>query len=135
MRLGRLLTVVVALALAFVSGASAKEGGRAHLLAPLPTHAVPGSTIAVKWSVDIPGAGGRRIPFGANGMFVRLVGRNGHSTQATAPQYQPPYRVRVRVPRGGIRGVRFGLMGTACDASGCRPSPIFFPLARSAPEP
>ena len=59
---------------------------------------------------------------------MRLVGRAGSSTSATAPQYQPPYRVRIRVLVGGIRGIRFGLMGTGCGPSGCKPSPIFFPL-------
>ena len=131
MRLRRLLPFAVALAIAAAPAASAKEGARAHLVAPLPAHPAAGSKITVRWSVDVPGADGTRVPFGANGMFIRLVGLNGTSTQATAPQYQPPYRVRVRVPAGGIHRVRFGLMGTGCDASGCRPSPIFFPLGKS----
>jgi len=61
-------------------------------------------------------------------MFVRLLGRHGASTSATAHQYEPPYHVRIRVPAGGISGIRFGLMGTACGPSGCTPSPIFFSL-------
>ena len=61
-------------------------------------------------------------------MFVRLVGRTGASTSATASESRPPYRVRIRVPAGGIRSVRFGLEGTSCGPPGCKPSPIFFPL-------
>lgn len=83
--------------------------------------------LTVRWSVDVPGPHGTRAPFGAIGMFVQLIGRNGSSTRATA-QAGPPYQARVRVPTGGIRAVRFGLMGTGCSPSGCKPSPIFFPL-------
>jgi hypothetical protein len=115
----------VALALALVAAAvaapaaPAKEGAQAHLLTRLPRHAIAGTAITVRWTVDVPGANGQRAPFGAIGMFVRLVGRSGASTSATAAQGQPPYKVRIRVPRGGIRAIRFGLHGT---------SDIFFPL-------
>lgn len=120
-----LVAVVAALA---VPAAAAKEGAQAHLLAPLPAHPHVGSRISVRWSVDVPGTPGRRRPFGADGMFVRLLGRDGASTSATAPQYKPPYQVRVRVPVGGMRSIRFGLMGTSCGPAGCKASPIFFPL-------
>jgi hypothetical protein len=117
------MRVALALALAAVAvaapAASAKEGALAHLLSRLPGRAVAGTPLTVRWTVDIPGANGHRVPFGAIGMFVRLVGRTGVSTSATAAQGQPPYRVRIRVPRGGIRAIRFGLHGT---------SDIFFPL-------
>lgn len=110
-----------------VPAASAKEGAQAHLLAPLPAHPLAGSLINIRWSVDVPGTSGKRRPFGAIGMFVRLLSRNGASTSASAPQYEPPYHVRIRVPAGGIRTIRFGLMGTSCGLSGCKPS-ILFPL-------
>jgi hypothetical protein len=124
----RTLSLALAVVALTAPAASAKEGGQAHLLSPLPADPAPGSLIAVRWSVDVPGADGRRHPFGAGGMFVHLLGRHGAATSATARQYQPPYEVRIRVPAGGIRGVRFGLLGTSCGVSGCRPSPIFFPL-------
>ena len=108
------------LALALPATAAAKEGAQAHLLAPLPVHPSAGTLITVRWTVDVPSEDGGRVPFGAIGMFVRLVGRHGASTTATAPQsYGPPYRVRIRVPRGGLRAIQFGLHGT---------SDIFFPL-------
>ena len=47
---------------------------------------------------------------------------------ATAAQSEPPYRVRIRVPARGIGGIRFGLRGTSCGPSGCKPSPVFFAL-------
>lgn len=125
---GRALLVAVVAAALTASTALAKEGAQAHFLAPLPTHPRPGSLIIVSWSVDVPGAHGKRTPFGAVGMFVRLVARNGTFTSATAQQYQPPYSARVRVPASGIASVRFGLEGTSCGPSGCKPSPAFFPL-------
>lgn len=119
-RLRRTVGLVVTLVLASAAPVGAKEGAQAHFLAPLPVHPVPGTLITVRWTVDVPGRNGRRVPFGAIGMFVRLVGRTGVSTTATARQtHGPPYSVRIRVPRGGIRAIRFGLHGT---------TDIFFPL-------
>lgn len=120
---------VVVVALAVAASAAAKEGAQAHLLARLPTHLVPGQVITIRWTVDVPGAKSTRVPFSAIGMFVRLLGTGGASTKATAPQLEgPPYSVRIRVPRGGIRQIRFGLDGTSCGPSGCSPSPAYFPL-------
>jgi hypothetical protein len=124
----RTLLLAAVIAVLAAPAASAKEGAQAHLLAPLPPHPAAGSLITLRWSVDVPGTPGTRRPFGAIGMFVRLLGRDSASTRATAPQYEPPYHVRIRVPAGGIRSIRFGLMGTSCGRSGCKPSPMFFPL-------
>jgi hypothetical protein len=117
--------VVFAVALAVAAPATAKEGAQAHLLTPLPASPVPGTLITVRWTVDVPSASGRRVPFGAQGMFVRLIGRGGAMTSATSPQtHGPPYSVHIRVPRGGIRVVRFGLRA--------RPADVFFPLRGNA---
>jgi hypothetical protein len=111
---------VVVVALAAASGAAAKEGAQAHLLRPLPKSAIPGTLITVRWRVDVPGPNGTRDGFSAVGMFVRLVGRGGASTIALARENAgPPYSARVRVPRGGIRMVRFGVAGS---------TPFYFPL-------
>lgn len=116
----RSLFVAMAAALAAAAPAVAKEGAQAHLLAPLPAHPAAGMLISVRWSVDVPGTGGKRVPFGAIGMFVRLVGRDGASTIASAAELDgPPYSARIRVPRAGIRAIRFGLRGT---------TDIYFPL-------
>lgn len=120
---------VVVVALTVALPAAAKEGAQAHLLAPLPLHPVPGQVISIRWTVDVPGATGTRVPFSAIGMFVRLLGTGGAATKATASQLEgPPYSVRIRVPRGGIKQIRFGLEGTSCGPSGCPPSPAYFPL-------
>jgi hypothetical protein len=124
---GRLFGVVV-IALVLAVPAAAKEGAQAHLLSELPKHAAPGAFVSIRWTVDVPRTGGKRVPFSAIGMFVRLHGTNGALTSATAPQKEgPPYSVRIRVPRGGIRAIRFGLMGTSCGPAGCHPAPMYFP--------
>ena len=88
-------------------------------------HPRAGAMIKIRWTVTVPAAGGKREPFSAIGMFVRLIGSNHATTTATAAQtHGPPYRVRIRVPRGGIRAIRFGLHGTNDNG----PSDIFFPL-------
>jgi hypothetical protein len=124
----RLLVAVTLLAAIVASGATAKEGARARLLRPLPANAPAGLLVTIRWSVDVLGPHGTRVPFGADGMFVRVTGKSGASIRAYSLRPGPPYEAHVRVPAGGIRAVRFGLMGTACDASGCRSSPMWFPL-------
>src|SRR4051812_7534217 len=115
----RLLCVVL-VALAGATGAEAKQGAQAHLLEPLPMTAAPGTLITVRWKVDVPGPNGTREGISAVGMFVRLTGRGGVSTIAQAGEIAgPPYSARVRVPRGGIRLVRFGVAGSP---------PFYFPL-------
>jgi hypothetical protein len=126
----RLILCAALVAVFVVPSATAKEGAQAHLLRPLPDSAAPGSFVTVRWSVDVPGPHGTRVPFGADGMFVRVTGKSGASIRAYTLHAGPPFEARVRVPAGGIRAVRFGLMGTACDASGCRASPMWFPLTR-----
>ena len=115
----RFLCVLV-VALATAVPAAAKEGARAHLLAPLPTRPTPGTFITVRWSVDVPGPNGTRDGLSAIGMFVSLVGRDGTSTTAQSREnVGPPYSARIRVPRGGIRTIRFGIEGS---------TPFYFPL-------
>ncbi|HZR95855.1 MAG TPA: hypothetical protein VFA56_09170 [Gaiellaceae bacterium] len=107
----RLLCVLVLAGVA-AGPAAGKLAPRAHLLAPLPTSARAGALVTVRWTVTVRDAGGARQGFSAIGMVVRLIGRNGASTTAVARENAgPPYSARLRVPAGGIRGVRFGLAG------------------------
>ncbi|HZQ80580.1 MAG TPA: hypothetical protein VFB25_01235 [Gaiellaceae bacterium] len=121
----RRLLAVVLLAGALAVPAAAKEGAQAHLLSKLPAHAKAGSWVVVRWRVDVPGSNGTRVAFGAENMFVQLVGSHGAKTRAYANQalhYGPPYSARIRVPRGGIHAIRFGVMGS----NGHGPAPMFF---------
>jgi hypothetical protein len=84
----------------------------------------------------MPGTDGNRAPFGAIGMFVRLVGAGGASTTAAAPQvYGPPYSVQIRVPPGGIRNIEIGLHGWALTPSGKHPAPELFPITNNPLHP
>jgi hypothetical protein len=124
-RLVACLSLFAALA---VPAAFAKEGARAHLLAPLPIHAEPGTVITVRWTVTVAGPHGRRVPFDAQGMFVTLIGVDGSSASATDPHGGPPYSVRIRVPAGGIHRTRFGLHGLSNGPNATRPAPMYFAL-------
>jgi len=72
-RIGTFVVAVALAALVLAPGGSSKEQARARLLTPLPLAAKPGSTIQVRWTVDVPDGQGGRRPFGASGMFVRLL--------------------------------------------------------------
>ncbi len=132
----RRIAFVFLLTLAAAAPAAAKQGAQAHLLTPLPSNAKTGTLITVKWAVDIPGANGTRVPFKAVGMFVKLIGRSGASTTATAPQeHGPPYSAHIRVPRGGIRNIQVGLHGWAFTPTGKHPAPVLFPITNNPLHP
>src|SRR2546426_4482770 len=82
MRAVRLLGLALVLVSALVAGApaQAKSGVRATITSGLPTTAPPGSRIRVAWRLlDRQGH-----PFGAGGVFIRLLSAEG-STLAFAP--------------------------------------------------
>ena len=123
----RVACVTILLIVAATAPAAAgKEGARARLLTTLPLQAKAGALIRVNWTVRVR-ANGKLVPFRANGMFVRLIGKGAEKTAFTQ-QFGPPYRARVRVPRGGIRGIKLGLMGYTNTG---RPAPEFFPVVNS----
>jgi hypothetical protein len=107
----------------------AKEGVVARPLTPIPRHAEPGARVTAVWTLYAL-AGTRRVPFDAEGIFARLLGPNGsHSRRVWATRvYDGRYRATVTVPRGGIRLLVIGLMGTSCDPGGCRPAPGNFEI-------
>ena len=128
MRIGVLAAVAMLAALVLAPGGSSKEGARARLLTPLALAAKPGSSIQVRWAVDVPDGHGGRRPFGVSGMFVRLLSRTGASPTVGVAEGGGRFTTTLRVPAGGIGGVRVGLHGWRCDASGCRTGDALFPL-------
>jgi hypothetical protein len=122
----RVVCVTILFFVALAAPTAAKEGAQARLLTSLPLHAKAAALITVKWTVKVR-ANGKLIPFRANGMFVRLIGK-GSAKTAFTQQFGPPYRARIRVPRGGIRGIKLGLMGYSTSG---RPEPEFFPIVNS----
>jgi hypothetical protein len=134
MRARRAVVVLAVLAVAGVlllvaePVAHAKEGVTARLLAPLPLDAGPGEKVTVVWALGGPDEQGRRRPFNAIGVFVRLLSATGgRSTVGFAtPDAHPQgrYEARVAVPEGGIGGVQVGLRGTSDGAA----ADTLFPL-------
>jgi hypothetical protein len=119
----RAALLVALCVLAAAPPAVAKEDVHAHLVSKLPRDARAGQTIRVVWrlySIE----DGRRRPFGASELFVKLrgapkvygEGRNGR------------YTARVKVPRRGIKGIRFGLDGIRIIGDRTEAAPMYFPL-------
>jgi hypothetical protein len=112
--------VVLAVAVLAAGSAGAKEGVEAMLLSAVPTDAAPGSTLRIEWRL-VQLENGR--PFGAGGIFVRLVGAGGAATTADAEATaQGRFSATAVVPDGGIRRIRIGLHGFADG----RPADAFF---------
>lgn len=128
---GALLAVLLGLA---APTADAKEGVVARVLTPISRAAEPGSKVTVVWTLTYVDAGKRR-PFGAGYVFVRLFGPGGVRTPLAYGLHAGPpgrYRASVRVPRGGVVRVAIGIMGTVCDGEGCRTAPKYFPIVGRA---
>jgi hypothetical protein len=124
-----LAALVLVLLAVLAPAAGAKEGVVARLATPIERDAKPGSRVTVTWTLTRVVAGKRR-PFGGGYAFVRLVGRTGSSSPRVYGANPAPgrYRATIRVPKGGLARVVIGIMGSRCDATGCRPEPKRFPL-------
>ena len=124
MRGMRVALVILAVLLVAAPAAGAKEDVRAHIEGSLPKAARAGTTITVKWRLYTAD----REPFDAGELFVRLQGR-GAATRADGTGGHGRYSARVKVPRGGMRGIRFGLMGYRSYPDGrSEPAPVYFPV-------
>jgi hypothetical protein len=134
MRARRLMVVLVVPAVAclvLLAGGSvglAKEGVNARLLTPLGADAAPGEQLTVAWVLAGTDEHGRRQPFNAVGVFVRLLSASGGRPTSgfATPEAHPQgrYDAHVVVPEGGIGAVQIGLRGTSDGAS----SDVLFPL-------
>jgi hypothetical protein len=123
MRARRLMVVLAVLAMAcsLLVGAGpaalGKEGVKARLLTPLRVDAAPGEQLTVVWALAGTDEQGRRQPFNAIGVFVRLLSASGgrptigFATPDAHPQGR--YDAQVAVPNGGIGGVQIGLRGSS----------------------
>jgi hypothetical protein len=134
MRARRLLVVLAVLAVAcsllLAAGPAAlgKEGVNARLLTPLRVDAAAGEKLTVVWTLAGTDEHGRRQPFNAIGVFVRLLSASGgrptvgFATPAAHPQGR--YDAQVAVPKGGVGGVQIGLRGSSDGST----SDVLFPL-------
>jgi len=102
----RAAVAAVCISLVFASAAAtaAEEDTTSKLTAPLAVAARPGSTIVVRWLVSPTNDGGAT--------FVRLLSRVGGSPVTVAGVQDRDvghYTAKVRVPAGGIGGIRIGI--------------------------
>jgi hypothetical protein len=124
--------LVLLVGVAVVSPAAGKEGVQARIATPIPRESAPGTRVTVVWTLTTVDDG-KRIPFGAGAVFVRLFGPGDARTpRAFATELERGrYRARPRIPAGGVRRVVIGLMGIRCDGPGqpgCVPAPALFPV-------
>lgn len=125
----RRLVLVIVFALVAASAAGAKEGVEATILSTIPKDATPGSTLHVEWRLAEVNSG---QPFGAGGIFVRLVGAGGATTTATADEVRPGrFAAKVVVPGGGIRRIRIGLHSWSSGPRGTRRADMFFRIVNN----
>ena len=129
----RLAAVAIAAVAAAVVAAPAlaKDGVEATIETPIPLDPSPGEEIDVAWTLSFVDDGKWR-PFGASGVFVRLVSPSGgDATTAFASGdggRTGAYGATVVVPEGGIGRIVVGLRGTASGPTGSRTSDVYFPV-------
>ena len=125
------LVVLVASVLAAAGPSTAKEGVEATLTTTIPVDAPPGTELTVAWRLVADDEGKRR-PFGANGVFVRLVGASAVDVEeGVAPDGAYPtgeFEATVVVPQGGIRDVEIGLQGWTSGPGGTARADALFPI-------
>lgn len=105
--------------------ASAKEGVRAKLDAPVRLDTAPGKRVTVRWRlVDARGR-----PFGASRIYLRVsrCGRKPLHVRATA-RGAGRYSAGVTVPQGGIRKLLVGLKGWRIMGDRRERADVLFPF-------
>jgi hypothetical protein len=118
---------VAAVALVTALPAAGKEGVEATLLTRIPLDAPAGTRLAVAWRLTYLDHG-RRRPFGAGGVFVRLTSAAGAGAETGFASGDGDYRATVVVPKGGIGDVQIGLQGWTSGPGGERESNLLFPI-------
>jgi hypothetical protein len=125
----------VAAAAIAAAPAFAKEDVEATLTSTIPVDASRGQEITISWRLESVDDEGRRRPFGAAGVFVQLESRSGGLPSVGFASgdggRDGAFEALVVVPDGGIGGIAIGLGGTVSDATGTRPSYVYFPVTNS----
>jgi hypothetical protein len=110
------------------SPAAAKENVKATLTTPIRVDAPAGERLRVAWRLAYSDERGDERPFGAGGVYVRLVSASGAANVGNARGDRGVYSARVVVPEGGIADVEIGLMGWRSGAGGTRRADMIFPI-------
>ena len=121
------MLVTAATALVAALPAAGKEGVAATLLTRIPLDAPAGTRVEVAWRLTYLDHG-RRRPFGAGGVFVRLTSAAGAGAETGFASGDGGYRATVVVPEGGIGDVQIGLQGWTNGPAGERESDLLFPI-------
>jgi hypothetical protein len=129
--------MVKALAIALLSAvvlgvapapALAKEGVAATLNTLIPLNASPGEQLRITWTLAYLDEQGKREPFNASGVFVRLFSSSAGTptTGFASPDAHPTgeYVASVPAPEGGIGAVQIGLRGWSDSGA----SDVLFPI-------
>ena len=112
--------------------ATAKEDVEATLLTPVGLEAAPGKEITVAWTLKSVDARGKREPFGASGIYLRLLSPvDGSRPVAPATGGNGRYEATVTVPEGGVGRIRIGLQGWVSNANGTHRRDTFFPITNN----
>jgi hypothetical protein len=93
----------------------------------LPLSAKPGTHLRVGWTLASV-ENGRRHPFGASGVFVRLLSASGAPASRAFASGDGTYTATVVVPDGGISDVQIGIRGWTSGPNGTRESDLLFPI-------
>jgi hypothetical protein len=107
-----------------------KEGVRARLETPAALEAAPGQTTTIAWTLAWRDERGKRHPFGAGGVFVRLLSAGGETVKAVGTEGpRGRFVADVAVPEGGIGEIEIGLEGTTMYADGrTQDADVYFPV-------
>ncbi len=131
-RFALVLLGVAAVALVSALPAASKEGVKATLTTRVPLDAPAGARLEVAWTLTYLDDRGRRQPFGAGDVFVRLRSASGsNARRGFAPRRahsRGEYAATVVVPKGGIGDVEIGLRGWADGPHGRREADLLFPI-------
>jgi hypothetical protein len=128
------LTLLAAAVLASAAAlpASAKDGVQATLKTSIPLDAAAGTRVRVAWKLFSVEGRGKERPFGAGGVFVRLLSASGADAEeglaSVAPLKTGEYEATVVVPEGGIRDVLIGLHGWTSGANGTHQADRLFTI-------
>ena len=124
------LLVVASVALVAALPAAAKNGVKATLETSIPLAAKPGTKLGIAWRLAFLDEHGRRQPFGAGGVFVRLLSASGAGAETGVADETGTgeYTAKVVVPKGGIGDVQIGIHSWVSGPSGTRSSDWLVPI-------
>lgn len=109
--------------------AAGKDGVTATLKTKVPLDAPAGERIEVAWTLGYADDDGKRRPFGASGIFLRLKSAAGAGAVTEYARGDlGDYSATVVVPKGGIGDLEIGLVGWQSGVNGTRRADAIFPI-------